>query len=200
MADPSDMLHKPKKIAEPTVFPLLVWALCQSWHLKTCQSASLFVSRRFQRNDSQVLTLRRPVCQLRPSLCIWPAFLPVLAQEKPLGEAPLLTWPLGKSSVLPVSVLPRWFSSPDLSLQQGLHGGNLRWKRAGRQSWAKSEWQASLFLLRCTVHLEWLEGFPPWAPVGTEVGKKKWPYSSAILCCLSLGNIFVSRITQVTLE
>lgn len=115
MADPSDMLHKPRKIAEPTLFSLLVWALCQSWCLKTCQSASLFVSRSFQCNDSQVLTLRRPVCQLRSSLCIWPAFLPVLAQEKPLGEAPTANMAFGKeqyfacAQCFPGGFLPQTF-------------------------------------------------------------------------------------------
>lgn len=142
MADPSDMLHKPKQIAEPTLFPLLVWARCQSWRLKTCQSASLFVSRSFQCNDSQVLTLRRPVCQLWSSLCIWPAFLPLLAQEKPLGEAPLLTWPLGKAmfclcSVSQVVFFPRLLCSRGFmveiwggrglgnSLEQNLNGKHL---------------------------------------------------------------------------
>lgn len=145
MADPSDMLHKPKKIAEPTVFPLLVWALCQSWHLKTCQSASLFVSRRFQCNDSQVLTLHRPVCQLWPQLCIWPAFLPVPAQEKPPGEAPLLRWPLGKSSVLPVLSASQVVLFPRLFFAAGASW----WQSEVEEGWEtvlSKIWMASISL------------------------------------------------------
>lgn len=178
MADPSDMLHKPRKIAEPTLFSLLVWALCQSWCLKTCQSASLFVSRSFQCNDSQVVTLRRPVCQLLVITLHLACFSLSWLRRNHLEKPPLLTWPLGKSSIFtcaqcfPGGFFPRLFFG-----SRGFMVAISGWKRARRQL-SKIWMAASLF----TDVLIWerLECFPPWAPVGTEVltvGKK------AVLLC-----------------
>lgn len=101
-----------KKIAAPTLFPRLVQALHQPFHLKTCQSAPPFVSRSFQCADSQVLTPCRPLRQLWSLCSIWP----VLPPTRCSWETTLLTRPLGKSNVLSMLGASQLVFFPGLSL------------------------------------------------------------------------------------
>lgn len=181
MADPSDMLHKPRKIAE-TLFSLLVWALCQSWCLKNlpkCIPICLWAQ-----HDSCGSPTRAslPAAVITLHLA---CFLSLTCQEKLTWRSPHCYMVFGKeqyfacAQCFPGGFLPQTFLCSRASWWQSQ-------VEEGCETVLSKIWMASIsLLLRCT-DLERLECFPPWAPCwywginsGGRSGRNSLPYCAA---------------------